>query len=312
MLYFSRWKTIGIWLAVAVAVIFAAPNLIPQHVLATWPDWLPKKQMTLGLDLQGGSHILLEVVRQDIIDERLNTTRDEIRTKLRDAKIGYTGLGGSGHTVQVRIRDADDVEKAKTALADLLQPVASGVFGTSSVAELSLEEPEPGPVQIHADRCRHRLPRQHGGDAVDRGRRPPRQRARHDRADHPAPGRRPHPRAGAGPSGPAAAEGHSRPDRQADLPDGRSVDAGRGGHQRPSAGRLVDHVWHRRSAGAVSDRGPRHRLRREPHRRAGDASTSKPANRSFPSASTARAHSVSARRRSRMSAVCLRSSSTIR
>ena len=144
MLYFSRWKTIGIWLCVAVAVIFAAPNLIPQHVLATWPDWLPKKQMTLGLDLQGGSHILLEVVRQDIIDERLNTTRDEIRTKLRDAKIGYTGLGGSGHTVQVRIRDANDIEKAKTALADLLQPVASGAFGTSSVAELSLDEPEPG------------------------------------------------------------------------------------------------------------------------------------------------------------------------
>ena len=144
MLYFSRWKTIGIWLAVAASVILSIPNLIPQHVLATWPDWVPKKQMTLGLDLQGGSHILLEVARQDLITERLNTVRDEIRTKLRDAKIGYTGLGGSGRTVQVRIRDAADVEKAKTALADLLPPVAAGVFGTSSVAELSLEEPEPG------------------------------------------------------------------------------------------------------------------------------------------------------------------------
>ena len=63
MLYFSRWKTIGIWLVVALSVIFAIPNLIPQHVLATWPDWVPKKQMMLGLDLQGGSHILLEVER---------------------------------------------------------------------------------------------------------------------------------------------------------------------------------------------------------------------------------------------------------
>ena len=110
----------------------------------SWPSWVPKKQMTLGLDLQGGSHILLEVVRQDIVDERLNTTRDEIRTKLRDAKIGYTGLGGSGHTVQVRIRDAADIDKAKTALADLLAPVASGVFGTSAVTELTFDEPEPG------------------------------------------------------------------------------------------------------------------------------------------------------------------------
>ena len=92
MLYFSRWKIIAIWFVVALSVLFAAPNLIPTHVLDSWPSWIPKKQMTLGLDLQGGSHILLEVVRQDIVDERLNTTRDEIRTKLRDAKIGYTGL----------------------------------------------------------------------------------------------------------------------------------------------------------------------------------------------------------------------------
>src|SRR5262249_37173733 len=129
---------------VALSVLLAAPNLIPQHVLATWPSWIPKRQMVLGLDLQGGSHILLEVARQDLINERLNTTRDEIRTKLRDAKVGYTGLGGSGRTVQVRIRDAADIEKAKDALKDLLAPVSSGVFGTTSVHELTLEEPEPG------------------------------------------------------------------------------------------------------------------------------------------------------------------------
>ena len=144
MLYFSRWKTIGIWLVVALSVIYALPNLIPQHVLNTWPEWAPRKQMTLGLDLQGGSHILLQVDRQSLITERLNTTRDEIRTKLRDAKIGYTGLAASGRTVQVRIRDAADIDKAKTALADLSTPVAAGLFGTSSVTELSLDEPEPG------------------------------------------------------------------------------------------------------------------------------------------------------------------------
>ena len=59
------------------------------------PDWVPKQPMTLGLDLQGGSHILLAVDRQDLIDERLQATRDDIRTLLRDAKIGYTGLSGT-------------------------------------------------------------------------------------------------------------------------------------------------------------------------------------------------------------------------
>jgi SecD/SecF fusion protein len=144
MLYFSRWKTIGIWLVVVLSVLYAMPNLIPQHVLDTWPAWAPRKQMTLGLDLQGGSHILLQVNRQDLIADRLNTTRDEVRTKLRDAKIGYTGLAASGRTVQVRIRDAADIDRAKEALKDLLAPVSSGVFGTTSVTELALDEPEPG------------------------------------------------------------------------------------------------------------------------------------------------------------------------
>ena len=143
MLYFSRWKTISIWAVVLLGLLFAAPNLFPQSVLSGIPDWLPKKQMTLGLDLQGGSHILLQLDRQDLSDERLQTTRDDIRTLLRDAKIGYTGLTGSGKTVQVRIRDAAELDAAKTALASLLQPVAAGVFSGGTITELTLDEPEP-------------------------------------------------------------------------------------------------------------------------------------------------------------------------
>jgi SecD/SecF fusion protein len=143
MLYFSRWKTISIWAVVLFGLLFAAPNLFPQSVLSSLPDWLPKKQMTLGLDLQGGSHILLQLDRQDLSDERLQTTRDDIRTLLRDAKIGYTGLIGSGKTVQVRIRDAAELDAAKTALESLLQPVAAGVFSGGTITELTLDEPEP-------------------------------------------------------------------------------------------------------------------------------------------------------------------------
>ncbi len=144
MLYFSRWKTISIWAIVALGVLFASPNVIPQSALNVLPDWFPKRSMTLGLDLQGGSHILLALERQDLIDERLNTARDDIRTLLRDARIGYTGLTGTGRTVQVRVRDAAQLEPAKTALATLIQPVSSGMFGAGTITELDLDEPEPG------------------------------------------------------------------------------------------------------------------------------------------------------------------------
>lgn len=144
MLYFSRWKAILIWLAVAVTFILAAPNLIPADTLAKLPSWVPKKQMTLGLDLQGGSHILLQIDQNDLIKDRLEASRDEIRTLLRDAKIGYTGLSGSGRVVQVRIRDASQVDAAKEALKGLIAPVTSGLFGGGTITEWNQDEPEPG------------------------------------------------------------------------------------------------------------------------------------------------------------------------
>src|SRR5690606_26073380 len=68
----------------------------------------------------------------------------DVRIALRDARIGYTGLSGSGRTVQVRVRDAGQVEAAKTALASLTESVSAGLFGTGTIAELAMTEPEPG------------------------------------------------------------------------------------------------------------------------------------------------------------------------
>jgi preprotein translocase subunit SecD len=60
MLYFSRWKTIGLLLTTAVVMLFAAPNLFPAGIVNKWPQWA-QRRIVLGLDLRGGSHLLLEV-----------------------------------------------------------------------------------------------------------------------------------------------------------------------------------------------------------------------------------------------------------
>ncbi|HWK15383.1 MAG TPA: protein translocase subunit SecDF [Rhizobiaceae bacterium] len=145
MLYFSPWKSVTIWLVVAIGVLFALPNFYTDSFRDSLPNWVPKQAATLGLDLQGGSHILLQVDRQDLINERLESVRNDIRAILRDARIGYTGLTGTDRTVQVRIRGAEEeITKARNALATLTQPVTSGVFGTSNVTEVEFSEPEPG------------------------------------------------------------------------------------------------------------------------------------------------------------------------
>ena len=148
MLYFSRWKTTLIWLAILASVVFAAPNLLSQQQLAALPDWMPKKQLTLGLDLQGGSHILLRVEREDIEKERLETIVDDMRRLLREQGIGYTGLSGNDLVAQVRIRDSANIEQAKDALSELTQLVNAGLLGGGALREAELDEPQPGLLRM--------------------------------------------------------------------------------------------------------------------------------------------------------------------
>ncbi|MCB1446705.1 MAG: protein translocase subunit SecDF [Rhizobiaceae bacterium] len=136
MFYFSRWKSALIWLSVVLSVWLAAPNFLPQTALDSLPSWIPKNSMTLGLDLQGGSHIMLKLERNDIIQERRETILDEIRANLRKAGIGYTGLAGTGQKITFKLRDPNQIEAARTALKDLREPVSTGLTGTS-VTELS-------------------------------------------------------------------------------------------------------------------------------------------------------------------------------
>src|SRR5690606_11951585 len=144
MLHFSRWQTFLIWLAVVLGIAYAAPNVLPPSYYSWLPSWAPSRPMTLGLDLQGGSHILLQIDRDELVHERLGSARDDVRRVLRDKRIGYTGLSAAGRSVQVRIREADDADAARQALQELTQPVSSGLFGSGSVRELDLAEPEPG------------------------------------------------------------------------------------------------------------------------------------------------------------------------
>ena len=148
MLYFTRWKTTLIWLAVLAGVVFAMPNLFTAQQLSDLPDWMPKRQLTLGLDLQGGSHILLRVERDDIEEERLEATVDDMRRLLREEGIGYTGLSGNGLVAQVRIRDEANVDRAKEALSELTQLINAGLLSGGTIREAVLDEPQPGLLEL--------------------------------------------------------------------------------------------------------------------------------------------------------------------
>ncbi|MEF2072375.1 protein translocase subunit SecDF [Consotaella aegiceratis] len=148
MLYFSRWKTVLIWLTILAGVVLAAPNLFTREQLSSLPSWVPQDQVTLGLDLQGGSYILLEVDRASLIAEHLQTLRDDARQALRDARVGYTGLGTSGNAVEVTLRDTSEIDAAREALSALAQPVSGGLLGGGSITEVEISQPQSGTFRL--------------------------------------------------------------------------------------------------------------------------------------------------------------------
>eukprot|EP01031_Cornospumella_fuschlensis_P017029 gene17029-20830_t len=70
MMYFARWKTAAILLVCLVGTLVSLPNLLPR---AAFPDWAPVRQIALGLDLRGGSYLLLEVDTSVLLRERLES-----------------------------------------------------------------------------------------------------------------------------------------------------------------------------------------------------------------------------------------------
>src|SRR5918911_4877392 len=105
MLYFENWKIALICAVCALGVLLSLPNLFSPSFLAQMPNWLPHKQVSLGLDLRGGSYLLLQVDVAAAERDRLNSVEESVRNALRDAKVGYTGLANQGNAVAFTIRD---------------------------------------------------------------------------------------------------------------------------------------------------------------------------------------------------------------
>src|SRR5437763_7621784 len=146
MLYFTRWKALAIIVTALVVCLCAVPNFFPEAKVKTWPLWA-QRHIVLGLDLQGGSYLLLEIDSNYIKKERLDQIRDDVRRVLRDAKIPYTGLVGRADSVEVRITRDTDVAQAQTKLRELSQPLG-GLIGSNGQRSLEVSDASGGVVRL--------------------------------------------------------------------------------------------------------------------------------------------------------------------
>ncbi|MCQ3943524.1 MAG: protein translocase subunit SecD [Alphaproteobacteria bacterium] len=128
MLYFSRWKTAVVLGITALVCLCAVPNFFPEKVVDTWPKWA-QRHIVLGLDLQGGSHILLEVDSNAVRKEKVEALRDDVRRVVRENRLGSPGAAAiRGNTVEYRLREGADPALALTKFRELAQPLG-GIMG---------------------------------------------------------------------------------------------------------------------------------------------------------------------------------------
>src|SRR5580698_1582801 len=145
MLYFTRWKALAVIATALLVCLCAVPNFFAEATVKTWPKWA-QRRLVLGLDLQGGSHILLEVDSNSVKKDKLEQVRDDVRRTLRDAKIGYTGLATRPDSVEVRVKDSD-LQNALTKLRELSQPLG-GLLGSSGQRSLEVSDAGGGLIRL--------------------------------------------------------------------------------------------------------------------------------------------------------------------
>ena len=123
MLEFPRWKKIWLWGVTLLACLAALPSLMSSTNIG-WPEALPNPMVNLGLDLAGGSHILLEAEPDQVAAQRLENMEEGVRGVLRDAepriRIGDVSTGDG--ELSFMLENSNDIDRTR----ELLTPLMNG------------------------------------------------------------------------------------------------------------------------------------------------------------------------------------------
>src|ERR687893_625716 len=158
MLRFSTSKTLVIVAIILYGCLLAAPNLLSreqraalERAVPSWiPAWvLPTKAMPLGLDLQGGSHVLLEIDAPDLMRSLATQLRDDVRRVLRETRVApQGGIQTVQRGVQIRVPDPAERERLLPKLRELSQPIINPILGQTGAREIDVTETPDGLIQL--------------------------------------------------------------------------------------------------------------------------------------------------------------------
>lgn len=118
------WKALSTIIFTLIAILYIWPNFQEDA-----PEWLPGSTVNLGLDLRGGSHLLLDVDFENYLDELSQSVAESIRKNLRDKKIGYRNLSTDRNGVKFDMRSEDDYREVKKIIRNIDPDLVVGLDG---------------------------------------------------------------------------------------------------------------------------------------------------------------------------------------
>ncbi|MFT6541992.1 MAG: preprotein translocase subunit SecD, partial [Maricaulis maris] len=163
MLHFGRWKLLSIFLITLLGVMYTIPNFVPEEDRFTINEvdgtatpkgiwrFIPAGTINLGLDLQGGSHIVFEVDMDEVRDAQLETLASDIRTTLRDAPpVLARSVAVIGDEVVVLLVRPEERDIALERIRELNAPVTTGIgqVGLSNMYDIGADPSDPSAIRI--------------------------------------------------------------------------------------------------------------------------------------------------------------------
>ena len=115
----SKIRLILIIASVIIGIVYALPNFFNKSLQIQSFNFLPGKKINLGLDLQGGSYLLLKADMDVVFAEKLDSLLSDIRSSLRKSKIGYKKLSIQNDIISFQKRGVISNEKIKSILFSL-------------------------------------------------------------------------------------------------------------------------------------------------------------------------------------------------
>ena len=111
MVQFKKWQLYLVILFSFFAIIFSLPNFLSKETLKKFPTFIPSEQIVLGLDLQGGSYLLIEVDTESVISENFESFSDNLRLSLRKNKISYSKFNIKNNNLFFNIKNENKKEE---------------------------------------------------------------------------------------------------------------------------------------------------------------------------------------------------------